>query len=51
MELKQIGVKLTYEDVEGMEALILKGAALNVSDFARQAIREKIERSNRGRKR
>lgn len=51
MQLKQIGVKLAYEDVEGMEALIKLGAAVNVSDFTRQAIREKIERSTRGRKR
>lgn len=44
MDSKTIGAKMTAPEIRRIHKLVKQGASLNVSDFVRQAIREKIER-------
>lgn len=44
MESKTVGAKMTAADIRRLRKLVKQGVSLNVSDFVRQAIREKIER-------
>lgn len=47
MATKMIGVKMSDHDVKKIEDFVDAGVSLNVSDFVRQATREKIEKLER----
>lgn len=44
MVVPTISVKMSVREREAIDAAVLSGHALNVSDYIRQAIREKLKR-------
>jgi len=40
---KTVGTKLAPEELDKMDALVKAGSYLNVSDFIREAVRDKLE--------
>lgn len=47
MDARVVGIKMSEHDVDKIKKFVQDGISLNISDFVRQATREKIEKIER----